>query len=271
MKIKNVYVDVPGGKVFVRQWLPELMTTNTPIILLHDSLGCVALWRDFPEVLALRLCRPVIAYDRLGFGQSTARSELPTVNFIQEEAEVFFPPLRSGLGITDFAIFGHSVGGAMALLIAASSGSSCQAVVTEAAQPFVEPLTLSSIQEGKEQFSQSEQLNRLMKYHGEKSRWVVDAWTDVWLSPAFSSWSLEADLGKVWCPVLAIHGELDEYGSVEFPRCIVNGIKGRGELLILEGCGHVPHRERPDEVLLRVSQFIDTEKLVLRKGGIDFL
>ena len=206
--------------------------------------------------IAHRLRRPVIAYDRLGFGQSTARSELPSVNFIREEAEVFFPPIRSALGITDFALFGHSVGGAMALLIAASSGRHCQAVITEAAQPFVEPLTLSSIRAGKEQFSHPEQFNRLTKYHGEKSRWVVDAWTDVWLAPSFASWSLEADLDKVQCPVLAIHGESDEYGSVEFPRRIVSGVKERAEMMILKGCGHVPHRERKEEVLSLTSSLL---------------
>jgi pimeloyl-ACP methyl ester carboxylesterase len=256
ISIENTFVDVPGGKVFVCQWNPASATTNAPVILLHDSLGCVALWRDFPEALAHCLRRPVIAYDRLGFGQSTARRELPSVNFIREEAEVFFPPLLNALGVTDFALFGHSVGGAMALLIAASSGSRCQAVITEAAQPFVEPLTLSSIQAGKEQFRHPEQLARLTKYHGEKSQWVVNAWTDVWLAPAFASWSLEADLDKVQCRVLAIHGELDEYGSVAFPRRIISGVKGRAEMMILKGCGHVPHRERKEEVLNLTSQFL---------------
>jgi pimeloyl-ACP methyl ester carboxylesterase len=257
---EKTFVDVPGGKVFVCQWRPASATTNAPVILLHDSLGCVALWRDFPESLAHCLRRPVIAYDRLGFGQSTARRELPSVNFIREEAEVFFPPLLNASGVNEFALFGHSVGGAMALLIAASSGSRCQAVITEAAQPYVEPLTLTSIRAGKEQFSQPEQLNRLTKYHGEKSQWVVNAWTEVWLAPAFASWSLEADLGKVQCPVLALHGELDEYGSVEFPRRIVSGVisgaKGRAEMMILKGCGHIPHRERKEEVLNLTSQFL---------------
>lgn len=251
-----MYVDVPNGKVFVRQWTPESPTSTTPIILLHDSLGCVALWRDFPETLAHRLRRPVIAYDRLGFGQSTPRDELPSLHFIREEAEVYFPALRRALGVTDFALFGHSVGGAMALLIAASSGKHCEAVVTEAAQPYVEPLTLSSIRVGKEQFRQPEQLTRLSKYHGAKAQWVVNAWTDVWLAPAFASWSLEADLDKVSGPVLALHGELDEYGSVEFPQRIVSGIKGRAEMMILKGCGHVPHREQQNEVLQCVAQFM---------------
>ncbi|NOT61112.1 MAG: alpha/beta hydrolase, partial [Acidobacteria bacterium] len=135
-------------------------------------------------------------------------------------------------------------------------GKHCEAVVTEAAQPYVEELTLSSIRVGKKQFSQPEQLNRLSRYHGAKAQWVVNAWTDTWLAPAFASWSLEADLDKVLCPVLAIHGELDEYGSVEFPKRIVSGVNERAEMIILKGCGHVPHREQQDIVLQCVDQFM---------------
>src|SRR5437867_10056427 len=103
MNIENVDVDVPGGRVFVRKWMPETATISSPIILLHDSLGSVGLWRDFPDALARCGRRPVIGYDRLGFGRSTARREPPSVDFIREEAEVFFPSIRSALGITDFS------------------------------------------------------------------------------------------------------------------------------------------------------------------------
>ncbi|MBI1759905.1 MAG: alpha/beta hydrolase [Acidobacteria bacterium] len=256
IEIIDLSVNVPGGSVFVRRW-NSTHNAHSPIILLHDSLGCVALWRDFPATLAHHLRRPVIAYDRLGFGQSSARNELPSINFISEEAEVYFPSLRSGLGLTDFALFGHSVGGAMALLIAASSGNHCEAVITEAAQPYVEQLTLSSIRAGKEQFSQPEQFNRLTKYHGDKSQWVLDAWTEVWLSPEFWSWNLDPYLGLVSCPVLAIHGDLDEYGSVAFPHRITSSVNGPSELAILNQCGHVPHRERKEEVLRLTASFLE--------------
>jgi pimeloyl-ACP methyl ester carboxylesterase len=254
--VEDNFVDVPGGKLFVRTWTPDSAATDLPVVLLHDSLGCVELWRDFPEALARSVSRPVIAYDRLGFGKSTPRSGLPSVKFVAEEAEVFFPAIRRGLGIGHYSLFGHSVGGGMALIISALQDSGCEAVVTESAQAFVEQRTLEGISRAKEQFSEAGQFERLSKWHGDKAQWVLDAWTQTWLSPAFSSWSLDPYLGNVHCPVLAIHGDLDEYGSTEFPRRIVSGVQGPSELAILTECGHVPHREQSAQVLQLVSRFI---------------
>jgi pimeloyl-ACP methyl ester carboxylesterase len=249
-------VAVPGGQVFVRAWTPPAGTGAEPVVLLHDSLGCVDLWRDFPERLAGRLARPVIAYDRLGFGRSSARQELPSADFIREEAEVYFPAVRHALGVAGYALFGHSVGGAMALTIAASPREPCRAVVSESAQAFVEDRTLAGIRQAADQFERPEQLAKLARWHGDKAVWVLRAWTDVWLSPAFAAWSLEPALPQVRCPVLAIHGDHDEYGSVAFPRLIASLTAGPSEVAILDGCGHVPHRERAQEVLDRVAQFL---------------
>lgn len=251
--IEERFVEVPGGEVFVRTWRVGA-GTGAPVLLLHDSLGSVALWRDFPEALARSLGRPVIAYDRLGFGRSGARDGLPSADFIAEEAERYFPAIVRALGITGFSLFGHSVGGAMALAIAARTPA-CQWVVSESAQAFVESRTLDGIRAAKAQFERPGQIERLVRWHGDKAQWVLDAWTRVWLSPAFASWSLEPDAGKVRCPVLAIHGDQDEYGSVEFPKRIVGSVAGVSQLAILPGCGHVPHREQRERVLELVSAF----------------
>jgi pimeloyl-ACP methyl ester carboxylesterase len=97
----------------------------------------------------------------------------------------------------------------------------------------------------------------MVRWHGEKARWVLDAWTEVWLSSDFLSWNLDEQLRKVTCPVLAIHGDVDEFGSVEFPRRIASGVAGPSELAILDGCGHVPHRERKEQVLRRTASFLE--------------
>ena len=249
-------VEVPGGSIFVRRWSAG-RSERPPIVLLHDSLGSVDQWRDFPDALARATNRPVVAYDRLGFGRSTRRLERPSVDFVCEEAGRFFPPLRRALGMTRFALFGHSVGGAMALAIAAREGEACEAVITEAAQAFVEPRTLAGIRSAKEQFGDPGQFEKLAKWHGAKAKWVLDAWAEVWLSPEFSSWSLDGHLSRIECPVLAIHGDLDEYGSVEFPRRITSGVMGPSQLAILDRCGHVPHRERREQVLRLTSSFLE--------------
>lgn len=255
MEALDSLVDVPGGQVFVRRWRAGRQD-RPPIVLLHDSLGSVEQWRDFPAALASRTGREVLAYDRLGFGGSSARVALPSVDFVREEARIFFPVLREALDLPRFALFGHSVGGAMAIAVAALHGDGCEAVVTESAQAFVEPRTLASIAAAKLQFTDPEQFARLVKWHGANARWVLDAWTEVWLSAPFASWSLDPVLAQVRCPVLAIHGELDEYGSLAFPRRIVDRSGGPAELAILPQCGHVPHREMADDVLRRVAAFL---------------
>jgi pimeloyl-ACP methyl ester carboxylesterase len=248
-------VQVPGGTIFTRRW-NAARADSAPIILLHDSLGSVELWRQFPARLADIAQRTVIAYDRLGYGKSTSRVQPPGFAFIVEEAETFFPAITHALSVTGFLLFGHSVGGAMALVIAALRGDSCKGVITEAAQSFVEPRTLDGIRASKKAFEDSEQFARLSRRHGEKARWVLEAWTEVWLSPEFRAWSLDEYLPLVQCPVLAIHGDQDEYGSVEFARRIASNVGGKSELQILAGCGHVPHREREADVLDLTSSFI---------------
>jgi pimeloyl-ACP methyl ester carboxylesterase len=254
--VVDSFVDVSGGSVFTRRWIPG-RDDRPPILLLHDSLGCVDLWRHFPEALAGATARPVIAYDRLGFGKSAPRVERPSADFIREEAEILFPALLRGLGISRCALFGHSVGGAMAVMIAALYPETCEALITESAQAFVESRTLSGIRTAKAQFDDPARFEKIVSLHGDKARWVLDAWTEVWLSADFSAWSLNEHLPKVTCPVLAIHGDSDEFGSVEFPRRIAGNVGGPSELVILDQCGHVPHRERQADVLRLAASFLE--------------
>lgn len=238
----------------MRQWSAS-QTGGSPIILLHDSLGSVEQWRDFPGELAVATSRSVVAYDRLGFGKSSRRVERPSTEFIAEEAEIVFPALMRALGIERFIPFGHSVGGAMALAVAAASGPNCDGVVSESAQAFIEPRTLSGIRQAQSEFSSPTQFAKLERWHGDKAQWVLDAWTGVWLAPAFSAWNLDPQLAKVTCPTLVIHGDRDEYGSVAFPQRIVTKVQGPSQLAILSA-GHVPHRERRADVLQLVSAFL---------------
>jgi pimeloyl-ACP methyl ester carboxylesterase len=250
-------VPVPGGSLFVCEWTPPLVVDGTsPVVLLHDSLGSVELWRGFPERLARAVHRPVIAYDRLGFGQSSARHDPPSLRFLDEEADLYFPAVREALGFTHFSLFGHSVGGGMSLVIAAAMPDDCQHVVSESAQSFIEPHTLDGIRAATVQFENPAHFAKLTRYHGEKAQWVLDAWTDTWMSPAFANWTLDPYLGRVRCPTLVIHGDADEFGSVEFPRRIARGVQGRSQLEIIDGCGHVPHREQPSRIVSLVTDFL---------------
>ncbi len=251
------WVATEGGRLFARVWAPSDLRgdSDTPILLFHDSLGCVELWRDFPEQLAVATGRPVVGYDRLGFGRSDAHPGTLPLSFIRDEGATVVPRLCEALGLNAIVGFGHSVGGGMAIATAARWPERCVAVVTESAQSYVEDRTRAGLLAARAEFARPGQLERLERYHGRKARWVLDAWIETWLSPAFADWSLDDDLRSVRCPVLAIHGDEDEYGSVEHPERIARLTQGPVRAVILKGCGHVPHREQPARVLTEVTRF----------------
>lgn len=256
MKVEKKTVAVPGGNISVKSWIPEQGAEEPPLILLHDSLGSIAQWRDFPAVLAEALSRKVIAYDRLGFGQSSAREGLPSIDFVSEESTACFPCLKQALSIKNYVLLGHSVGGAMAITIAAND-SDCDGVITISAQAFVEELTLKGIRQAGNLFSDPAQVEKLQKWHGDKAQWVLRAWIDVWLSPGFRTWSLDSCISHVSCPVLVIHGDQDEYGSNAFPRYIAENTSGYSNMVIIIDCGHMPHKENADEVLELIIGFLE--------------
>jgi len=255
IKTEEFQINVPGGNIYAKKWLPENRISETPIILLHDSLGSVDLWRDFPSILARELSRSVVAYDRLGFGKSGAHLELPSIEFIEEEATKYFPRIKNHLSPKRYILLGHSVGGGMSINIAACDPD-CMAVVTMAAQAFVEDLTVKGIKDAQKIYDQPGQLERLEKWHGGKAEWVYHAWTDVWLSPEFSDWSLESCIKNISCPVLAIHGDNDEYGSSAFPEFIAGLAGGEAKMLLRKDCGHMPHKEKTEEVVGAVKTFL---------------
>ncbi len=251
------WITTDGGRLFARSWDPEGPPRPAPPVLLlfHDSLGCVELWRDFPARLAGATRWRVVAYDRLGFGRSdTHRGALPP-SFIRDET-ANLPRLSEQLGLEVIVPFGHSVGGAMAVATAARLPETCVAVVTLSTQAFVEDRTVSGLSDARAAFERPGQLARLERYHGAKARWVLDSWLETWLAPGFAGWSLDEDLGRVRCPTLALHGDRDEYGSPQHPERIARLAHGPSRTVVLEGCGHVPHREQPERVLDEVARFL---------------
>ena len=255
LEVKDTVLTLTQGLLFVREWLPSSPVSNEPLIMLHDSLGSVAQWRDFPAVLSQRLQRPVIAYDRLGFGQSSRCSRLPSYTFIDEEAEQVFPQLCRLMNIKRYSLLGHSVGGVMALTIAATDQKNCEAVVSISAQAFVEDRTLAGIRQALRHFGETGAFSKLEKWHGDKAQWVLDAWTETWLSSDFRSWNLDACLNQVTSRALIIHGDHDEYGSIAFPQHITSRVRGPVKMCILQDCGHLPHVEYNTQVVDLIDRF----------------
>ena len=256
LAVQEIRVSTDAGPLHAQRWAPAGRDALPPIVLLHDSLGCVELWRDFPQRLAQATGRAVIAYDRLGFGQSDPHRGPIGADFIRQEAHTGFSALIDQLGVERFIAFGHSVGGGMAVSIAAAYPDRCVGLITESAQAFVEAQTREGIRTAQAQFAEPGQMSRLERYHGDKAHWVLDAWVSTWLSPAFADWCLDEELLGVRCPVLAMHGTEDEYGSTAQPERIVTLAGAPARLALLQRCGHVPHREQEATVLDAVRAFV---------------
>jgi pimeloyl-ACP methyl ester carboxylesterase len=263
---EDAWIDHPRGRMFARIWSlvggESTTVDDSPIVLFHDSLGCVDLWRGLPAALSRSAGRRVIAYDRLGFGKSSRRCDKLSLDFISDEARTYFPVVREQLGFKRFIAFGHSVGGGMAVHCAAGFADACDALITESAQAFVEDRTLQSILQAREQFKEEREIARLRKYHGDKAAWVLDAWTGTWLHPEFAAWSLEAVLPHVICPLLIIHGLHDEYGSTRHPDMIAELSRGPSRMEIIADTFHVPHREREQPIVDLVSTFLASIKRI---------
>ena len=230
---------------------------NRPtLVFLHDSLGCVELWRDFPERLAAATQYNYLVYDRLGYGKSG-----PFVNPLRDkhylEAEAtFLHQLLVEHNIEKALLFGHSDGGSIALLTAALYPERIQAIITEGAHVFVEEVTLASIRAAQETYNTTDLPQRLTKYHGTNTEPLFNAWTETWLSPAFRDWDITGFLPQITCPALIIQGEDDEFGTPKQVETIVARCSGPTQALLISGVQHNPHKEVPEEVIEKGVDFL---------------
>ncbi len=236
---------------------PNQFNTDQPtIIFLHDSLGCIELWRDFPNKVADQTGCNVLSYDRQGYGQSDPFSiQKRGKNYLQNEAEVLVQIIDQ-LQLTKVILFGHSDGGSISLLAAALSPNIISGVITEGAHVFVEKETIAGIEEAVIAYQETNLRDKLIKYHGDKTDDVFKMWTETWLSKDYQSWNIEEFLPKIKCPSLIIQGEKDEYGSLDQVYSIVNNTTGPSEALIIPDIGHTPHKENSEVVLQEATRFI---------------
>ncbi len=226
------------------------------LVFLHEGLGSIGQWRDFPAQLAEATGCRALVYDRYGYGQSDVLAEpRRTVRFMHDEALIALPELLKELEMKNPILVGHSDGASIAL-IHAGAGHAVRGVVAMAPHVFIEPLCLKSIEKAKESFESTDFAEKLGRYHRD-ARKTFYGWADVWLDPEFKGWDIRADyLPSVRCPVLAIQGHDDEYGTMAQLDEIKRRVSGPCELLKLKNCGHAPFRDQPQVVLSKVSSFI---------------
>jgi pimeloyl-ACP methyl ester carboxylesterase len=226
------------------------------LVFLHDSLGCITVWRDFPDQLGAALGYATLVYDRRGYGASSPFGPAPrTLHYLEDEADVLARVLES-CGVSSAVLFGHSDGGSIALLAAARHPERVRAVISEGAHVFVEDRSLAGIRDAREMLRTTDLRERLQRHHGARTDAVTSAWIDVWLSPAFRDWNIERYLPDITCPVLALQGIEDEYGTPGQVHAIVAGVRGPARAALVPAVGHTPHRAVPDEVIRLTTVFL---------------
>jgi pimeloyl-ACP methyl ester carboxylesterase len=241
-----------AGHALEYRWIEG---TGPPLVFLHEGLGSIGQWRDFPDQLAQATGCPALIYDRYGYGKSDVLQEARVgTDFMHREALLFLPELLFQMKIQNPVLVGHSDGASIAL-IHAGAGHPVRGVAAMAPHVFIEDVCVHSIEKAATQFETTDQPGRLGKYHRD-ARKTFYLWADAWLDPAFRDWNIAAYLPRIKCPVLAIQGEDDEYGTMAQLDAIARQVAGPCELLKLPDCGHSPHRDQTEKILNSLSEFI---------------
>ena len=245
---------VVGGQRLEYGWHGLASGAAQPIVMLHEGLGSLALWKDFPLRLAKATRRRVLAYSRMGYGRSDPLAGPRGVDFMHVEALETLPRLLDALGARDPVLFGHSDGASIALIHAARAGRPLAAVIALAPHVFVERYGLDSIATARRAYLEGDLRAKLARYHDDVDS-AFWSWNDIWLHRNFRAWNIEALLPEIVCPVLTIQGLDDEYGTIEQIDRIARGVPQLRRLELAQ-CGHSPQRDQPEAVLTATARFL---------------
>lgn len=231
------------------------------LVMLHEGLGSIAMWRDFPQRLAHATAARVVVYSRYGYGNSDRLAESRNVRYMHDEALAALPELLDALGIARPILVGHSDGASIALIHAGGSDRPVTGLIAMAPHVIVEDVSIASIAAARDAYAATDLRARLARYHADVDG-AFRGWNDVWLHPDFRAWNIGEYLPRIRCPVLAIQGKDDEYGTMEQLKRIVEAVPDV-ELVKLEDCRHSPHRDQPEAVIEAIARFVD------RVTGVD--
>lgn len=240
-----------AGHALEYRWIEG---SGPPLVFLHEGLGSIRQWRDFPEQVAQATGCRALVYDRYGYGNSDVLAEDRVgIDFMHQEALKFLPEILAGLNIDKPILVGHSDGASIALIHAGVHP--VRGVAVMAPHVFIEDICVDSIAAAARHFETTDLPQRLGRYHRD-ARKTFHLWADAWLDPAFRQWRIESYLPGIRCPVLAIQGEEDEYGTMAQLDAIQRQVGGPCELLKLPSCGHSPHKDQPEKALDSLAEFI---------------
>ena len=251
-------IDWAGRPIRIEHAAVGIDDPRAPLmVFLHEGLGSLAMWRDFPQRLCSALGFRGLVYSRPGYGRSTPRppEEAWDLDFMHRQALEVLPALLNSLKVVaPYWLFGHSDGGSISLLHAAHLPRSVAGAIVLAPHIVVEDLSVESIAKAKIAYETTDLRQRLARYHDDVDS-AFWGWNRIWLHPPFRAWSIEAEIAAITCPLLAVQGLDDEYGTLEQIRGIARRVP-QTQLLELPDCGHSPHRDQPNALVEAVQRFV---------------
>jgi len=255
-----VDVDWAGRTVAIEHaWIARERTGRALFVFLHEGLGSLAMWKDFPRVLCDALGVRGLVYSRPGYGASTPRGpdERWDADFMHRQAHEVLPAFLAAVGVGPAAappwLFGHSDGASIALLYAARFPDRVAGLVALAPHVFVEPVGLASIEAARQTYQTTDLRERLARYHRDVDS-AFWGWNDIWLHPPFRNWNIEDELVTLRAPVLAVQGHDDEYGTLAQVEGVAQAVPGT-RVIVLDDCGHSPHKDQPARLVEEVARF----------------
>ncbi len=225
-------------------------------MFLHEGLGCVGMWRDFPDRIASATACGALVYSRLGYGASDPIRGPRPVRFMHDEALDVLPAIIERFKLEEAILFGHSDRASIAVIYPGATRRPLRGLILEAPHVFIETVCVERIQRLKEEYETTRLRERLARYHGADTDSMFRTWTDVWLNPEFPQWNIEEYLPAITAPVLVVQGEDDEYGTLKQVDAVLRQVNGPAKSLVLAKCGHSPHSDQRDAVLEAVTQFV---------------
>jgi pimeloyl-ACP methyl ester carboxylesterase len=254
--LKDGFVTL-GGETWEARWIGPAPADAPTLVFLHQGLGCVATWNDFPDKLAAATGCGGFVYSRAGHGKSDPLALPRALDFMQNEGRNVLPRLLDAVGVERAVLVGHSDGASIALVQGGLDHSGRIAgLILEAPHVFIEDLSIDSITKIKAEYETGNLRDRLARHHGDNVDCAFWGWCGAWLNPKSRHWNIEEFLPGISVPILLIQGEDDEYGTPEQLRAIERQAGNRVETLLLPACGHTPHRERTDTVLKAMTDFV---------------
>jgi pimeloyl-ACP methyl ester carboxylesterase len=252
MEPERSFVQVRGHRLEVERIRGD--AGRPTLVFLHEGLGSISSWRDFPAQVAQATGCPAVVYSRYGYGRSDPLEAPFDVDYMHREALETLPDLLAALAIGRPVLVGHSDGASIALIYAGSRDALAGLVVL-APHVFVEDLSVRSIAEAKVAFETTDLPEKLARHHADPRR-TFYGWNDIWLHPDFRRWNIEAYLPAIRCPVLAVQGVDDEYGTMAQVEAIERQVGGPCEVVQLASCGHRLHRDQPEATLAVIERFV---------------